>query len=96
MWCTRGKEKEGRREGLRREGEEYVHRRKGYVSQCVWVCGSITTYFLTIFGSSIRVIWEGEREDEDVEDVVICDKLKHSPHLHYRMTVDLDNFVMAL
>ena len=66
------------------------------VCVCVGVCGSITTYFLTIFGSSIRVIWEGERENEDVEYVVICDKLKHSPHLHYRMTVDLDNFVMAL
>ena len=26
----------------------------------------------------------------------ICDTLKHSPHLHHWMTVDLDNFVMAL
>ena len=25
-----------------------------------------------------------------------CDTLKHSPHLHYCMTVDLDNFVLAL
>ena len=28
--------------------------------------------------------------------IVICDTLKHSPHLHYWMTVDLDNFVVLL
>ena len=26
---------------------------------------SITTHLSTIFGSSIRVIWEGEREEEE-------------------------------
>jgi len=56
---------------------------------------SRTTHLLTIFGSSIRVIWKGEKEEEEIL-TTICDTLKHSPHLHYWMTVDLDNFVMAL
>ena len=66
----------------------------GYV--CVWATG--LSIPLTCRPSLAAAYESSGRARERKKRVLtaFCDTLKHSPHLHYRMTVDLDNFVLVL